>query len=93
MADLDAFVVAEEFFTFTVETFKIDIFEVLLVDLVDLDIEITLVQITADLEAAGFVVCTGYGGLIVNDECTCSLANTILDKDLGKSQMYEIKTS
>ena len=93
MADLDAFVVAEEFFTFTVETFKIDIFEVLLVDLVDLDIEITLVQITADLEAAGFVVCTGYGALIVNDECTCTLDSTILDEDLGKSQIYKIMTS
>ena len=85
MADLDAFVVAEEFFTFTVETFKIDIFEVLLVDLVDLDIEITLVEITADLEVAGFVVCTGYGALIVDNKCTCSLENTILDDALGKN--------
>ena len=84
MADLDAFVVAEEFFTFTVETFKIDIFEVLLVDLVDLDIEITLVEITADLEVAGFVICTGYGAVVENNECTCTLDNTILDDALGK---------
>ena len=84
MADLDAFVVAEEFFTFTVETFKIDIFEVLLVDLVDLDIEITLVEITADLEVAGFVICTGYGAVVENNACTCTLDNTILDDALGK---------
>ena len=93
MADLDAFVVAEEFFTFTVETFKIDIFEVLLVDLVDLDIEITLVQITADLEAAGFVVCTGYGALIVNDVCTCTLENTILDETLGMTKINRIEVT
>ena len=87
MADLDAFVEAEEFFTFTVETFKIDIFEVLLVDLVDLDIEITLLEITAGLEAAGFVVCTGYGARVIDGECECTLENTIIDKALGKSQI------
>ena len=84
MTDLDAFVVAQGFFSLTVETFKIDIFDILLVDLVDLEIEITLTEITADLEVAGFVICTGYGASIVDGECTCSLPNTILDEALGK---------
>lgn len=93
MADLDAFVVAEEFFTFTVETFKIDIFEVLLVDLVDLDIGITLVEITAKLEEAGFVICTGYGASVVDGKCECSLENTILDEALGRSKINRIEVT
>ena len=90
MADLDAFVVAQEFFSFTVETFKIDIFKILLVDLIDLEIEITLLEITADLEVAGFVVCTGYGAVIEDNECTCTLENTILDAALGKFKIQSL---
>ena len=90
MADLDAFVVDNGFFAFTEETFRIDIFEILLVDLVDLEIEITLLEITADLEVAGFIVCTGYGAVIVDNECTCTLENTILDAALGKFKIQSL---
>ena len=80
MTDLDALITVD-FWATTAATFSLDIFATFVAEL---EVEIELTTIVVALEAGGdFVACFGPGAALNGGECECSIANMVLDEELG----------
>ena len=81
MTDLDALITVD-FWATTAATFSLDIFAKFVAEL---EVEIELKTIVVALEAGGeFVACFGPGAALNGaGECECSIANMVLDEELG----------
>ena len=80
MKKLDTLITVD-FWATTAATFKIDTFATIVAEL---EIEIEVTTIVVALEAGGeFIACFGPGAVINGDVCECSIANMVLDEELG----------